>query len=164
MSYCTSIKVSVAVTQTSNFIFDTMALSGNPFDGRTLHQVLAQVRALTGANVEEAYVDRGYRENSETQTRACPSGQRRDVTPQFKRHIKCRQAVKPLIGHMKSDGLPRRLYLKGELGDAMNAMLAAAGHNLRTDLTKAGNSCLVFDFGGGTLCSIPRSRASCITS
>ena len=61
MSYCTSIKVSVAVTQTSNFIVDTMALSGNLFDGHNLHQVLAQVRALTGASVEEAYVDRGYR-------------------------------------------------------------------------------------------------------
>ena len=83
VSYCTSIKVSVAVTQTSKFIVDTMALPGNPFDRHTLHQALAQVRTLTGASVEEAYVDRGYRGHSETQTQACPLGQRRGVNPQF---------------------------------------------------------------------------------
>ena len=44
-----------------------------------------------------------------------------------------------MIGQMKSDNLLRRPYLKGEQGDAKNAVLAAAGHNLRTDLAKAGN-------------------------
>ncbi|MGZ8957013.1 MAG: IS5/IS1182 family transposase, partial [Methylosarcina sp.] len=36
-----------------------------------------------------------------------------------------------VIGHMKNDGLLRRNYLKGQLGDAMNAVLCAAGHNIR---------------------------------
>ena len=65
----TFIKVSVVVTKTSNFIADTMALPGNSFDRHTLHQALAQVRTLTGASVEEAYVDRGYRGHSETQAK-----------------------------------------------------------------------------------------------
>ncbi len=40
-------------------------------------------------------------------------------------------AIEPIIGHMKNDGLLGRNYLKGRDGDAMNVLLAAAGHNLR---------------------------------
>ena len=36
-----------------------------------------------------------------------------------------------MIGHMKSDGLLDRNWLKGALGDAMHAILCGAGHNLR---------------------------------
>lgn len=32
---------------------------------------------------------------------------------------------------MKNDGLLRRNWLKGSLGDAMHAVLCGAGHNLR---------------------------------
>ena len=80
----TFIRVSVVVTKTSNFIVDAMAVPSNTFGGYTLHQTLAQVHALSGASAEDAYVDRGYRGHSNTQTRACPSGQRRGVTPRFK--------------------------------------------------------------------------------
>ena len=36
-----------------------------------------------------------------------------------------------MIGHLKSDGLVERNRLLGAQGDAINAILAAAGHNLR---------------------------------
>jgi IS5 family transposase len=36
-----------------------------------------------------------------------------------------------MIGHMKSDGLLNRNWLKGALGDAIHAVLCAAGFNLR---------------------------------
>ena len=36
-----------------------------------------------------------------------------------------------MIGHMKNDGRLDRNYLLGAAGDAINAILAAAGHNLR---------------------------------
>ena len=36
-----------------------------------------------------------------------------------------------MIGHMKNDGRLDRNYLLGSIGDAVNALLAAAGHNLR---------------------------------
>ena len=40
------------------------------------------------------------------------------------------------IGHMKADGKLRRNFLKGILGDALNALLCAVGHNLRLILRK----------------------------
>ena len=36
-----------------------------------------------------------------------------------------------MIGHMKTDGLLDRNWLKGALGDAMHAVLRGEGHNLR---------------------------------
>ena len=42
-----------------------------------------------------------------------------------------RNTIEPVIGHLKSDGLLECNHLKGATGDAMNVILAAAGHNLR---------------------------------
>jgi len=36
-----------------------------------------------------------------------------------------------MIGHMKSDGLLARNWLKGATGNALHAILCGAGHNLR---------------------------------
>lgn len=41
-----------------------------------------------------------------------------------------------VIGHMKADGLLGRNFLKGMQGDAMNAILCGAGHNLRKILAR----------------------------
>ena len=39
--------------------------------------------------------------------------------------------IKRVIGHTKSAGLLERNHLKGSDGDAINALLVAAGHNMR---------------------------------
>jgi IS5 family transposase len=41
-----------------------------------------------------------------------------------------------MIGHAKNDGRHGRNYLLGTAGDKINALLAAAGHNLRLVLTR----------------------------
>jgi hypothetical protein len=53
------------------------------------------------------------------------------ATPAIRRAIHRRSAVEPAIGHMKNEGKLRRHWLKGSLGDALNAVLCGAGHNLR---------------------------------
>ena len=40
-----------------------------------------------------------------------------------------RSAVEPIIGHIKAEHRMGRNYLAGEHGDAVNAILAAAGYN-----------------------------------
>ncbi len=57
--------------------------------------------------------------------------QRRGLTPTIKRELRRRSAIEPMIGHMKADGPLARNYLLGATGDAINALLVAAGHNLR---------------------------------
>jgi IS5 family transposase len=39
--------------------------------------------------------------------------------------------VEPTIGHLKDDHGLRRCWLKGETGDALHAVLCAAGFNIR---------------------------------
>lgn len=54
----------------------------------------------------------------------------------MKRELKRRSAIEPMIGHAKNDGRLGRNYLLGVDGDKINALLAAAGHNLRLVLTR----------------------------
>ena len=58
------------------------------------------------------------------------------MTAAIHRKLKRRNAVEPVIGHMKSDGRLARNFLKGVEGDAVNALLCGAGHNLRKILKK----------------------------
>ncbi len=59
------------------------------------------------------------------------SGRRPGLSPQMKRELKRRSAIEATIGDMKTDGGLDRNFLKGQTGDAINALLAAAGHNMR---------------------------------
>ena len=137
------VKVSIAATNKSNFVVGAMALSGSPYDGHTLTGALQQVRRMSGQRIDEVFVDRGYRGHGESLSEVYISGQKRGITTQrLKRSLKRRQAIEPIIGHLKSDGLLGRNYLKGTLGDQMNVLLCCAGHNLRLILKRLRFSCL----------------------
>jgi transposase, IS5 family len=130
------VKLGVAVSNArapgGQFVLGVRTLPGNPYDGHTLAAQIAQVERLTGERVERAYVDRGYRGHDADAARVFVARQRRrDVTPTIRRELRRRNAVEPVIGHLKSDGLVERNRLAGNVGDAINAILAAAGHNLR---------------------------------
>ena len=45
--------------------------------------------------------------------------------------LRRRQAIEPVIGHLKSDHRMERCHLKGSLGDSLHAVLCAAGYNIR---------------------------------
>jgi len=47
------------------------------------------------------------------------------------RWLKHRQAIEPVIDHLEVEQLNAAQHLKGQLGDALNVVLAAAGYNLR---------------------------------
>jgi IS5 family transposase len=48
-----------------------------------------------------------------------------------RRWLKRRQAVEPVIGHLKADHRMNRCHLGSSLGDALHTVLCAAGYNLR---------------------------------
>ena len=130
------VKVSVATTNArtpgGQFVVGTMAVPGRPYDGHTLKAQLAQTARITGVTPERIYVDRGYRgHDAPEKNKVFISGQKGLLSPTIKRELKRRSAVEPVIGHMKDDGHLGRCFLKGSEGDAVNAILAATGHNLR---------------------------------
>ena len=59
------------------------------------------------------------------------AGSKRGLTATMKRELKRRSAIEATIGHMKTDGRLDRNFLLGHAGDATNALLVAAAHNLR---------------------------------
>src|SRR5215218_4880628 len=129
------VKVSIATTNAvapgGQFVLGARALPGNPYDGHTLAAQIAQAERVTGIGIERAYVDRGYRGHDADKARVVLSGQKRGVTPTIRRERRRRNAIEPIIGHLKSDGHLGRNFLRGTEGDAANVILAAAGHNLR---------------------------------
>lgn len=157
------VKVSVTTTNRDNFVVGINALPGNPYDGHTLQTALEQVVNLTGTHPERCYVDRGYRGHGVTGTQVFISGQRRNVTPTIKKELRRRSAVEPVIGHMKEDGKLGRNWLKGSIGDKINAILCGAGHNMRIILRKLREAWHIFllFFLGIRLCRQQARVSSC---
>ncbi len=126
-------KTSVATTSKSNWIVGTQALHGNPYDGHTLDSAIGQVERLTGRTPNDVMVDQGYRGHGYAGSavihvvRTIP----KQATRALKRMLRRRAAIEPTIGHLKSDNRMNRNYLTGREGDKINAVLSAAGYNLR---------------------------------
>ena len=127
-------KVSVALTNEKNWIVGVQALHGNPYDGHTLDGAIEQVERITGRQVNEAFVDKGYRGHDYTgDAQVHITGQRGSApaSQALRKRKKRRSAVEPKIGHLKSDNRMGRNFLKGMVGDQINALLAGIGANLR---------------------------------
>ena len=125
-------KVAVATTNREGFVLASKAFAGNPYDGHTLAQTSQQIVRITGVEPRRFYADKGYRGHDyDKAERVILSGRRRGLTPTMRRELKRRSAIEATIGHMKTDGRLGRNYLLGHAGDAVNALLSAAGHNLR---------------------------------
>ena len=81
-----------------------------------------------------APADAGYKGHNAPEShrfKVYTSGQKRRMTPSIKREMRRRAAVEPVIGHIKNEHRMDRNYLAHEQGDAINAVLAAAGYNFR---------------------------------
>lgn len=130
------VKVSVATTlnrsKGGQFALHAAALPGNPYDGHTLATVIPDMEKMIGNELSRILADAGYRGHNAPEShklRVFTSGQKRRLTPAIKRQMRRRSAVEPVIGHLKSEHRMDRNYLAGEQGDAVNAVLAAAGYN-----------------------------------
>jgi len=132
------VKVSIATTlhrsAGGQFIAHAKALPGNPYDGHTLAAVIPEIETQVGANLARIVADRGYR------------GHNAPPEHKFKVYISARDVASPRPSNAscaavppsnQSSATPRaehrmgRNYLAGTHGDAVNAVLAAAGYNFR---------------------------------
>lgn len=112
------------------------SFTGNPYDGHTLNEQLEQVTILTqdtGAKPRQVVVDLGFRgvDAANPGVAIIHRGKFKSLTQQQRRWLKRRQAVEPAIGHLKYDNGMDRCWLQGAKGDALHAVLCAAGYNIR---------------------------------
>ena len=126
-------KVGVASTSKDNWIVGVEDYPGNPYDGHTLKSAIGQVKRLTGWTPKEAFCDMGYRgHDAEESTKVHLVGRRKKkISRTLRKWLKRRAAIEPIIGHLKSDHRMNRNHYQGQSGDAVNALLSAAGFNLR---------------------------------
>lgn len=92
-------------------------LSEQP-DGQTLAEQIEQVTILmqdVAVIPETVYVDRGYRLKKEDRLpiRTLLPDMNRQMTEEDRTLASRRQAIEPIIGHLKSDYRLDRCYLKG---------------------------------------------------
>ena len=130
------VKASIVVTHQNGLMVGARTFPGNPYDGHVLYQQLEQTAVLledTGRTPKQVIVDLGYRgvDKDNPTVQIIHRGKYKSLTKLQRRWLKRRQAVEPAIGHLKSDHRMDRCWLQGQLGDALHAVLCAAGYNLR---------------------------------
>ena len=126
------VKVSLAVTHKRGLMVGARAFPGNPYDGHTLHEQIEQTRTLLediGVEPTTAIVDLGYRgvDAALKPVEVIHRGKWQSLTAIQRRWLRRRQAIEPAIGHAKQDHGMQRCWLRESQGDALHAVLCAAG-------------------------------------
>jgi IS5 family transposase len=123
-------KVGIATTLCGSPTLGARAFHGNPYDGHTLAEQIEPILMQdTGIKPGTAWVDLGYRgvdaESPDIEIKH--RGKKTRLTELEVKTPKRRQAIEPVIGHLKADHRMGRCHLKDALGDKMHAVLCAAG-------------------------------------
>ena len=131
------------MTHRHGLMVGARSFPGNPYDGHTLAAQIEQTSTLLqdiGVQPKTAIVDLGYRgvDKDLAPVEVLHRGKFKSLAPRQRVWLKRRQAIEPLIGHTKSDHRMDRCWLKGAEGDALHAVLCAAGFNIRS-LAAAGH-------------------------
>ena len=130
------VKVSLAITHRHGLMVGARSFAGNPYDGHTLAEQLEQTNTLLqdiGVAPTTAVVDLGFRGVDEAcaPVQIIHRGKLKSLDAQQRKWLRRRQAIEPAIGHAKSDHRMDRCWLQGADGDALHAVLCAAGFNIR---------------------------------
>ncbi len=126
-AYEFGVKVGIAVTACKGLVVGARSFPGNPYDGDTLAEQLEQTRGLLqDVRVEPtvAIVDLGDRGREVDGVQVLHRGKAKTLTRRQWRWIKRRQAVEPVIGHLKDDCRLPRCRLK--VHKAMRCTCSAA--------------------------------------
>jgi len=130
-------KAAIAMTKTNCIIVGVKSFSSNEYDGDTLNEVLPQIEKARGNVPETAYCDRGFRGRKRVGKTAIvlPEASHPNASQYEKRKARKnfgrRNAIEPVIGHLKNGFRLARNYLKGTIGDSINLLLAAAAFNIK---------------------------------
>ena len=124
-------KVGIAVSGRGNFVLGIKSFHGNPYDGHTLDQTVAELRKLS-PETSKIFVDLGYTgHNFKEKGKVFTAKTKKTLSNDDKKMQKRRSAIEPIIGHLKNFGRMSRNYLKGVVGDIINPLISAVGLNLR---------------------------------
>lgn len=128
-------KVSILLTKNSGIIVGAMNFTGNPYDGKTLQPQVEQYNENFAEELIAIMADDGFRISKyigKTKILRVHGKRDKDYSKwQWKQRFRRRATVEAVIGHLKSDFRMARNYLKGEIGDIMNLLLACSAFNFK---------------------------------
>lgn len=136
-------KVAVVRGRKTGVITAIYTFPGNPNDGKTLHDALHQsqrIREQAGGNRPKlASTDRGFIGVKEVEgTQILKPKAQKEATPYLqqkaRKRFRDRAAIEPAISHLKRNHALGLNFLKGAVGNALNALCAAIGYNLKRKL------------------------------
>ncbi|MDZ7719471.1 MAG: IS5 family transposase [Balneolaceae bacterium] len=130
-------KVGIIVHPTRRLVLSVAAYEGNPNDSKTIAPLLETMDRLELEKPVEVIFDRGGRGakiiDPVIVTTPDPPGKSTDENHKrrMRRRFRKRAGIEPIIGHLKSDHRMGQNYLHGSDSPYKNALLAAAGWNLK---------------------------------
>jgi IS5 family transposase len=127
-------KVSLAITDRSNFIVGCDFFAGNPHDAHTLATVKERVEAAVSTTIQLLGVDLGYRGSG---VKGAVHARLKKLSAATRRFVRRHPKIEAVISHTKRKFLLARSRLKGIVGDQMNCLFAAAAYNLSLIMRKA---------------------------
>jgi IS5 family transposase len=135
-------KSSIVKTRKSGIVIGALAFNDNIYDGDTLEPQLAQIERVAVYRPKVAIVDRGYRgrkyiaDMQILTPKPLPSSATKYQKQKARKRFRSRAGIEPVIGHLKHDHRMIRNYLKGELGDKVNTIMAGTAFNLKKMLLR----------------------------
>jgi IS5 family transposase len=134
-------KISITVTQYTGVIRGAKSFR-NEYDGNTLEESLAQTLVLKDSKLKTAKVERAYRKQKEVHgisiqiPKPFTKKQTEYETKRLSKTHSRREAIEPVIGHLKANYRLGRNFYKGLLSDNTNILNAAAAYNLKRMMNK----------------------------
>lgn len=135
-------KIGLMLNPKELVILGIESFEGNPHDSNTIEPLLTQIESNFKYLPNEVVYDRGGRgkpningviiSTPKPPKKSDSLYQKRKVRKKFRR----RAAIEPVIGHLKTDFRMEQNYLHGRSSPRMNALLAAAGWNLKKMMEK----------------------------
>jgi IS5 family transposase len=136
--------VSLAVNE-DGLVLSHREYQRNIADVQTIGPLMARFKKNTGRSPKELSADRGFDQSSRKQKSCCRRWQiERMAIPKkgrkphpssdqswFKKALKRRVKIEPIISHLKSDHRMNRCRYKGGLGDTVNVVWAALAWNTK---------------------------------
>lgn len=148
-------KVTIVRGSKTGVLLGAYTVTANPHDSKLLCPTLQQskriVENIGGRLAEVAITDRGYRGVKEVEgvSILIPTPGKKKQTKYQKqkarKRFRARAGIEPVIGHVKHDHRMIRNYLKGTLGDIINALAAAMSFNLKKRLNQIAFSSILKD-------------------
>lgn len=135
-------KVGLLLNPRSLVILGIKSFEGNPHDSLTIEPLLDQMEQNLDYLPEEVVYDRGGRGKKEIKgvrvsTPSKPLAKDDACSRRAKRRkFRRRAAIEPVIGHLKKELRMEQNFLLGDKSPGINALLAAAGWNMKKMMEK----------------------------